>query len=261
MRTVYGNVEEEMPRDAPEPLGKEVVLTCYVDANLGHDFVTGKSVTGVLHFINQTPIEWYSKKQPTVETATYGSEYVATKTAIQQIMGLRIYVRYLGVRIEGGTYLFGDNGSVVTNTSLPHSPLKKRHHLLSYHYSREAIASKAVNYHFIPGHLNPADILTKHWGYQQVWASALRPIMFWQGDTSSLLGDEMQPQPRKKSMEGKDNTDVDATRCEPQPKGSKKTTEIVTTGGTSGALLNSADGQTERIDEDGMLESDCVFGD
>jgi hypothetical protein len=190
-------VKEEIARDAPLPRGKPVVMTSYVDANLYHDMLTGRSVTAIIHFFNQTPIEWFTKKQPTVETATYGSEFVAAKTAVQQIMGLRVYLRYLGVRVKGASMLFGDNGSVVTGGSVPHSPLKKRHHALSYHYTREAVASKAVNFQFIPGHLNPADILSKHWGYQQVWASALRPILFWKGDTATLLTDAEQPTPRK----------------------------------------------------------------
>jgi hypothetical protein len=119
-RTVYGDVKEQVPKDLPTPLGKAVVLTSYVDANLLHDMVTGRSVTAVLHLVNQTPVEWFSKKQATVETATYGSEFVAAKTATQQAMGLRSALRYLGVRIKGPTHLFGDNGSVVTNASLPH---------------------------------------------------------------------------------------------------------------------------------------------
>ena len=88
-RTVYGDVKEQLPPDAPEPLGKPVVLTSYMDANLLHDMVTGRSVTAVLHLVNQTPIEWFSKKQATVETATYGSEFVAAKMAMQQSMGMR----------------------------------------------------------------------------------------------------------------------------------------------------------------------------
>ena len=121
-RSVYGNVREELPRDAPKPLGKRVVLTSYVDANLYHDMATGRSVTGVLHFLNKTPIEWFSKKQATVETATYGSEFVAAKTAIQQMMGMRQTLRYLGVPVHGPSRLFGDNQSVVTSGSVPHSP-------------------------------------------------------------------------------------------------------------------------------------------
>ena len=57
--------------DAPPPLSKCVVLTMHVDANLYHDWVTGRAVTGIVHFVNQTPVEWFAKCQATVETTTY----------------------------------------------------------------------------------------------------------------------------------------------------------------------------------------------
>ena len=55
-RSVYGNINEAIPHDAPRTLGNPVVLTHYVDKNLFHDILTGRSVTGILHFINQTPL-------------------------------------------------------------------------------------------------------------------------------------------------------------------------------------------------------------
>ena len=67
--TVYGKVQEDIPRDIPKPLGNPVVTISYVDANLLHCMTTGRSVTGILHFLNGTPIDWYSKKMATVETA------------------------------------------------------------------------------------------------------------------------------------------------------------------------------------------------
>jgi hypothetical protein len=97
-RSVYGNVSEMLPSDAPKPLGKYVTLTHYYDANLFHDaIVTGCSVTGILHLINKTPLDWYSKKQATVETATYGSEFVAARTCVDQIVDLCTTLHYLGV--------------------------------------------------------------------------------------------------------------------------------------------------------------------
>ena len=141
-RSVYGDAKEQIPKDAPKPLGKRVVLTSYKDANLYHDVVSGKSVTGVIHMVNQTPVDWFTRKQPTVEMATYGSEFVAAKMAVQQMLGLRMTLRYLGVPIHGGSYLFGDNKSVVTSGSVPHSRLSKHHHALAYHYTRQAVASR-----------------------------------------------------------------------------------------------------------------------
>jgi hypothetical protein len=79
---VYGNVQEEIARDLTEPLGNPVVLVSYVDANLQHDMLTGRSVTGVLHFCNQTLVDWCSKRQACVQTATFGSEFVAARIAV-----------------------------------------------------------------------------------------------------------------------------------------------------------------------------------
>jgi len=64
-------MEEMLPKDAPEPLGKQVTLPHFVDSNLMHDLSTGRSLTGILHPANKTPIERFSKKQATVEVATY----------------------------------------------------------------------------------------------------------------------------------------------------------------------------------------------
>ena len=94
-RTVYGDVHEVLPRDAPKAYGPAVTTTSYVDANLYHDQITGRALTGVLHFINGTPIDWYCKRQATVETATYGSEFVAARIATEHIIDLRTTLRYL----------------------------------------------------------------------------------------------------------------------------------------------------------------------
>jgi hypothetical protein len=168
------------------PLGKYVTLTHYVDANLFHDVITGRSVTGILHLVNKTPIDWYSKKQATVETATYGSEYVAARTCVEQVMDLRLTLRYLGVPIREKSYMFGDNKTVVESSIRPHAKLHKRHMALSFHRVREAIAAGIVGFYHVDGVRNPADILSKHWGYQQVW-KLLRPLLFWPEDTLDIL--------------------------------------------------------------------------
>jgi hypothetical protein len=184
-RSVYGNVSEDIPNDAPEPLGRHVTLTHYVDANLYHCMLTGRSVTGVLHLLNQCPIDWYSKKQATVETATYGSEFVAARTCVEQILDLRSTLRYLGVPIRGKSIMFGDNKSVVDSSTKIHSKLHKRHTALSFHRVREAVAAKVIGFFHLEGKRNPADVLSKHWGYAAVWPF-LQPLLFWKGDTADI---------------------------------------------------------------------------
>ena len=184
--SVYGNGKELLPHDAPKALGNYVLLTHYVDANLYHDMLTGKSVTGILHFCNQTPIDWYSKKQSTVETATYGSEFVAARTCVEQCMEIQHTLRYLGVPIHGKSYMFGDNKSVVDSSMHPNAKLHKRHTMLSFHRVRQAIAHKIVIFFHIDGKDIPADILSKHWSHNDIW-KFLQPLMFWKGDTATHL--------------------------------------------------------------------------
>ena len=147
--SVYGYVQEILPDDMPDPLGEAVTTTTTMDANLNHCLATGKSLTGCLHFVNKTPVDWYSKKQATVETATYGSEFVAAKTGTEQVMDIRQTLRYLGAPIGAKSFLFGDNRSVVTSATLPHSTLTKRHNILAFHRVREAIAAKRMAFYWI----------------------------------------------------------------------------------------------------------------
>jgi len=182
-RTVYAGSTEQYPENLPIARGNPVQQLSYVDANLYHDMLSGKAVTAILHMLNQTPIDWYSKKQNTVETATFGSENVAARTAIEQMKDLKFTLLYLGVPIVDRSIMVGDNKTVVDCATQPHYKLVKRHLMLSYHYVREAMATGNYGYVWLNGKDNPADILSKHWAYGTVW-KLLQPLLFWQGDTN-----------------------------------------------------------------------------
>ena len=81
--------------------------------------------------------------------------------------------------------MFGDNQSVITQLTLPHSKLTKRHNALAYHRVRESIAAGIVKFHHIPGKENPSDVLSKHCGYQVAWPH-LKTLLFWMGDTADI---------------------------------------------------------------------------
>jgi hypothetical protein len=84
----YGDAKEHMPTNTPPPRGKPVEIRCYVDADHAGDKLTRQSRTGVVIFLNGAPIYWYSKKQNTVETSTFGSKFVALKIATETLRGL-----------------------------------------------------------------------------------------------------------------------------------------------------------------------------
>jgi hypothetical protein len=116
---------------------------------------------GMIHMLNGTVIDWYSKQQNTVETATYGLEFVAAQSSTEQIMDHCYTLRMLGVPIDGPAWMFGDNKSVEMSCNLPHASLTKHHNALAFHRVREAIAAGVIYFQHIPGVSNPADVLTK----------------------------------------------------------------------------------------------------
>mgnify|MGYP001803640081 CR=1 FL=1 len=177
-----GECKEETSHDLPKPKGITVRIVTFVDANLYHCKITGRAATGILVFVNQTPVDWYSRKQPTVETATYGSEFVAAKTATEQIMDLRFVFRAKGVPIADQSYLLGDNQSVITSSTIPHSLLSKRHNALAYHRVRSAVAGGYLKFCYLASKQNVADIMTKFLNKNELWAQ-IKYLMFWRGET------------------------------------------------------------------------------
>ena len=157
----YPGAEEAIPPDAPEPRGPEVVMTCYVDADHAGCRVTRRSHSGIIIFVNNSPILWYSKRQNTVEASTFGSEFIALRIAVEMIEGLRYKLRMMGIRIKGPCTVFCDSQAVVLNTTRPESQLKKKHCAIAYHRVREAIAARIIRIVKIDGTENLADILTK----------------------------------------------------------------------------------------------------
>lgn len=117
-------------------------------------------------FLNNTPIKWVSKRQATVESSTYGSEMVAGRITIEEVIGLRYKLRMLGVPIDGSCLLFGDNKSMITSSTIPKSELKKRHNANAYNRIREAVAARIVDLVHCDTKYNLSDIGTKPLGPQ-----------------------------------------------------------------------------------------------
>ena len=157
----YRDAEEELPPNMPSSRGLPVTINVFVDADHAGNKVTRRSQTGVLIFVNKSPIHWYSKKQPTVEASTFGSEFCAMKVALQMVQALRYKLRMLGVPIEGPANVFCDNNAVVQNTIVPESTLKKKHHSIAYHMCREAVAARIMRIAKQGTEKNLADLFTK----------------------------------------------------------------------------------------------------
>ena len=161
MKEIYPDAEDVYPHNMPEPRGNPVDITCFVDADHAGNRVTRRSHTGIIIFINMAPIVWYSKRQNTVETSTFGSEFIALRIAVELITSLVYKLRMFGVPIEGEARVLCDNESVVKSSSYPESTLKKKHSSVAYHKVREEVAAGKILIYYEKSESNLADLLTK----------------------------------------------------------------------------------------------------
>ena len=152
---------EAITPNAPDPRGNYFDLRMWVDSDHAGDKITRRSRTGYFIFLNTALIDWLSKKQATIESSVFGAEFVVMKTGVEALRVIRYKLRMMGVPLTGPTYIYGDNMSVIYNTSRPESTLNKKSNSICYHAVREAVASgKCLTTHCKTGD-NYSDMMTK----------------------------------------------------------------------------------------------------
>ena len=163
MREFYPDAEEAIPTNAPPPRGEAVRINTFCDSDHAANQVTHKSHSGILHFMNcSSPINWFSKRQNSVETSTFSSEFVALRIAVEQITAIHYKLKMFGVPITGPACIFCDNEAVYKkNTAFPDSRLNKKHNSVAYHHGRCGVAAKTCTVYKEGTETNLADLLTK----------------------------------------------------------------------------------------------------
>jgi hypothetical protein len=157
----YRGAEEAIPSNAREPLGFEPSIRMFVDSDHAGDNVTRRYRTGFLIYLNNALINWTSKKKSTIEKSVFRAEFCAMKHGIETLRGIRYKLRMMGVPVTCPSYVYGDNKSVITNSSKPESTLKKKSNSICFHAVREAVAMKECLIAHISTKKNLADLMTK----------------------------------------------------------------------------------------------------
>jgi hypothetical protein len=67
----------------------------------------------------------------------------------------------MGIPVAGPVHIQGDNQSVLANTTIPDSTLKKKNQSIAYHFVREGAARDEWRTAYVNTHDNDADLLTK----------------------------------------------------------------------------------------------------
>ena len=105
----YRDVMESLPKDNPEPRGRSVTITEFVDASYASDNKTRISHTGYVIFVNRSPVIFYSKRQLMVKLSTFSSEFIANNTCTAHIIALKSKLQMFGVDIDDPIIMLNDN--------------------------------------------------------------------------------------------------------------------------------------------------------
>ena len=137
----YKTEGELIPSNAPKTKGLEMFIRAMVDLDhVGDKISIGDQGLDSLYFEQCTSLLAF-KKQAGVETSNFGSEFLVMKVCCKYLRGLRYKIRMMGIPIEHCYFVYGDNRSVLYNTSLPDSTLSKKHLNIAYHFLREGCAN------------------------------------------------------------------------------------------------------------------------
>jgi len=134
-----------------------VPLCAYVDA----DWATKISVSGGLIAFMSAPIHWYSRTQRSVSMSSTEAEFFAMCAAVKEILFFRDLLLDLGIALAGPTRLATDNKSVVDLAFDAVAFKKTKHILRAAEFVRDFSHRRVIQVHWIAGHNNPADLLTK----------------------------------------------------------------------------------------------------
>jgi len=133
----------------------------FCDAAHVTDLITRRSTTGIIFFLFNTPIIWYAKRQNTIESSTFGSEFVVLKIASELNDALHYKLRMFGMPIIEPTKTYCDNEIVVKNATIVTSTLAKNYNSIAYHKGKECVVQKTIEIHFTWSKGNIANFLTK----------------------------------------------------------------------------------------------------
>ena len=102
MRSVCGEVKATFIDGlTPPPKGKSAQVMAFCDSALAACKVLGKASTGVLTFVNQTPVDWHSKLQKPTKTAVCGAEFSAARNRTGKFMDIQATLRAMSVPLDG----------------------------------------------------------------------------------------------------------------------------------------------------------------
>jgi hypothetical protein len=139
----------------------QVDVCAFADADWANDKGDRRSISGWVAKINGDAVSWSSKKQRVVALSTCEAELYAESAAIQEVLWLRGLMEELGLHVQTGSIVYGDNQSTIAVSENGVKGERTKHVDVKYHFVTETVERGAVKLRWIPTTQQQADIFTK----------------------------------------------------------------------------------------------------
>ena len=132
-----------------------------VDASFANDPLTKRSYFGYVLRFGANPVAWKSKLETSVALSTRDSELMAAVHAVRHILGIRFFLKQLGLLKTGASTIMTDNRASMDGVQ--NDKNHKGSHYMGYRLSwlREQVADLLVRFVHVGSNQNHADIFTK----------------------------------------------------------------------------------------------------
>jgi hypothetical protein len=133
----------------------------YTDADWASNLNGRKSISGYVYMLGGGAITWSSKKQPIVAQSSAEAEYIAEAHSGREALWLRRLITSLGFSQADPTLIYADNQAAIKLADGGQFHTRTKHIDVRYHFIRQLVEEKEIEYRYISMHLNLADIFTK----------------------------------------------------------------------------------------------------
>jgi hypothetical protein len=158
---IFGSRNGDKPLDTRGRNSFRLDVCAFADADWANDKTDRKSITGWVAKVNGDPISWASKKQRTVAQSTCEAELYAEAAAIQEVLWMRGLLKELGLHVQTGSLIHGDNQSTIAVSKNGVKGERTKHVDVKYHFITETVESGSVQLKWVPTTEQQADIFTK----------------------------------------------------------------------------------------------------
>jgi hypothetical protein len=139
---------------------KTFELIGFCDADYAGDVNTRRSTTGFAFTACDAALSWSSRLQTTVAVSTAEAEYMAAAAAIKEALWFRTLMLDLYTPL-GPLLIYADNQAAIKLLGNPIASARSKHIDIMYHFARDRVARKQVEFMYISTNSMLADVFTK----------------------------------------------------------------------------------------------------